>query len=53
VNWLLDPKIFNYLIMALYGLNVGRWAWEGKWVDAAYWLSACAITACITFGYKH
>lgn len=27
---LLDPKIFNYLIMMLYGLNAARWALERK-----------------------
>ena len=50
---LFDPKVFNYLIMALYALNAGRWAWEGKWADVSYWLCALGITATVTFGYKH
>jgi hypothetical protein len=53
MNWLFDPKLFNYLIMTLYGLNVARWAWEGSWKDVCYWLSALAITATITFMYDH
>jgi len=50
---LLDPKFFNYLIMTLYFLNASRWAINCKWVDVCYWLSALAITATVTWGYKH
>lgn len=50
---LLDPRIFNMLIMGMYMLNVGRWLIERKWADACYWASALAITATVTFGYKH
>lgn len=50
---LLDPRFFNYLIMILYGLNVARWACEGKIADVCYWLSALAITATVTFLYNH
>lgn len=54
MTWLFtDPKVFNYAIMALYGLNAGRWAIYNSWADACYWLSALAITATVTFGYKH
>lgn len=53
MSLLLDPKVFNYLIMALYVLNAARWALEGKWADMCYWLSAFAITATVTFGYSH
>lgn len=53
MSWILDPKFFNYLIMILYGLNAGRWAIDGKWPDVAYWISALAITATVTFLYKH
>lgn len=50
---LLDPKFFNYLILTLYGLNAVRWAFAGKIADVCYWLSAFAITATVTFLYKH
>lgn len=50
---LLDPRAFNYLIMVLYALNAVRWAFEGKWADTCYWLSALAITATVTWGYEH
>lgn len=53
MNLLLDPKAFNYLIMVLYFLNAGRWAFEGKWADVCYWLCALGITATVTFGYAH
>jgi hypothetical protein len=51
--WLLDPRIFNFLIMGLYAINALRWAIHGSWADMSYWLSALAITATVTFGYKH
>jgi hypothetical protein len=30
MSLLLDPKVFNYLIMSLYVLNAGRWAFAGR-----------------------
>jgi hypothetical protein len=50
---LFDPRIFNYVIMALYVLNAVRWSIHRSWADAAYWISAWAITATVTWGYKH
>ncbi len=48
-----DPRAFNFLIMALYALSATRWAIAGRYADMCYWLSALAITATVTFGYKH
>lgn len=53
VKWLLDPKLFNYLIMILYALNVARWSYQRSLADACYWGSALLITATVTFLYKH
>ena len=50
---LADPKIFNYVIMVLYALNAARWAYQKNIADCCYWLSALAITATVTFLYKH
>jgi hypothetical protein len=50
---LLDPRIFNYVIMALYLANAIRWAFARSVADVCYWLSALAITATVTFLYKH
>lgn len=50
---LTDPKVFNYVIMILYALNVARWGYAGKIADVCYWLSAFSITATVTFLYKH
>lgn len=52
--WLFtDPKFFNYLIMGLYTINSLRWAYQRNLADCCYWLSALAITATVTFLYKH
>jgi hypothetical protein len=53
VNWLSDPRAFNFLIMTLYALSAIRWGVAGKWADMCYWLSALAITLTVTFGYRH
>lgn len=50
---LLDPKLFNYVIMALYALNAARWAVAGKYADTFYWLGALWLTITVTFFYKH
>jgi hypothetical protein len=50
---LLDPRIFSFVIMALYLMNMVRWAFEKKWADVVYWFAAFLITATVTFGYKH
>ena len=52
-KFLLDPAFFNYVILTLYVLNASRWALDRKWADVCYWLSAAAITATVTFLYKH
>ena len=49
---ILDPKLFNYLIMTLYLINSLWWAYHGKYADMFYWLSALAITATVTWGYS-
>jgi hypothetical protein len=52
-SFLLNPMVFNYTILTLYALNAMRWGVSGKWADMCYWLSAFAITATVTWGYKH
>ncbi len=48
-----DPRLMNCVIMALYAASAIRWGVAGKWADVCYWLSALAITATVTFGYRH
>jgi hypothetical protein len=48
-----DPRLFNFIIMSLYGCSAVWWAWSRSWADMCYWLSALAITATVTFGYRH
>ncbi len=53
MKFLTDPRLFNFVIMTMYGLNIVRWAVAGKLADVCYWASALAITATVTFLYKH
>jgi hypothetical protein len=48
--FLLDPRIFSYVICALNALNAGRWALDGKWLVAVYWLCALGINVCVMIG---
>lgn len=48
-----DPKLFNYFIMSIYLCAAAWWAWHRSPADVCYWLSACAITATVTWGYRH
>lgn len=52
MTWLMDPRVFNVLIMVLYVTAAAWWAWHGKYADTCYSLSAFAITATVTFGYQ-
>lgn len=52
-NVLWDPRVFNFIILTLYGLNILRWAYEGKFVAALYWTGAFIITSAVTFGEVH
>lgn len=51
MTWLLDPKLFNYLIMSLYLINSLQFAARRMWADSSYWLCALGITATVTWGY--
>ena len=53
LNLILDPKIFNYIIIILYVLNSMRWFIYGSIADSCYWLSAMFITVTVTFLNKH
>lgn len=53
MTFLLDPKLFNFIIMGLYLISSARWAIHGNYADMCYWLSAFAITATVTWGYEH
>ncbi len=53
MNFWMEPRIMNFVIMTLYCTNIAVWACHRRWVDCCYWASALAITATVTFGYKH
>lgn len=51
-SFLLDPRVFNYVILTLYLLNSARWGFAGSWGDALYWFAAFQITVAVTWGYQ-
>ena len=50
MKYLLDPRIFNFIIMSLYAVNVVNFAVRREWGHASYWFGALWITASVTFG---
>lgn len=38
MKFITDPRIFSYVIMALYILNACRWAYARSWADVSYWV---------------
>lgn len=53
MHWLLDARLFNFVIMALYGLNIARWLFAANFWAAGYWGCALGLTVIITFGRTH
>lgn len=49
---LLDPKLFNYLILLLFAFATVRWGIEGKWADTLYWACAFGLNVAVTWGYQ-
>lgn len=47
---LLDPRLFNFIIMGLYLLNTCWWAYNKNWPQTLYWCAAFQITAAVTWG---
>ena len=48
---LLDPKLINYVLIALYAANAARWGLHGSWPDTLYWAGALIITGAVTWGF--
>ncbi len=53
MKFLFNPLVFNYVIMSLYAVNAIQFFARRNAADGCYWLSALAITATVTFLYKH
>jgi hypothetical protein len=47
-----DPRIFNFVLVAIYAANAARWAIHGSWPDTLYWVGALIITIALTWGYS-
>lgn len=47
-----DPRIFNFILIAIYAANIVRWGYAGSFADAMYWSGALWITLAVTFGYQ-
>ncbi len=50
---IMDPRLFNLVILFLYALSATRWFIAGSFGDGMYWVSAFMITFTVTFLMKH
>ena len=48
-----DPNLFPKVIIFLYACSSSRYAWQGDWGRATYWIAAALITISVTFMIKH
>jgi hypothetical protein len=46
--WIFDPRIFNYILIALYFLAAVRFAFDKNWIQTGYMISAMSITIFVT-----
>lgn len=49
---LTDPRLFSFVIIGLNLAQAVRFLFLKRWWDAGYWLSAAALTSCVTFRYQ-
>ncbi len=53
MTWLLNPRLFTVIMLALNALAAVRWAFERNWPQAAYWGCAFGLNlAVMTMGAK-
>jgi hypothetical protein len=52
MRFLLDPRLFNIVILVLFGATAIRWAIEKNWGQATYWLAALVLNIAVTFMMK-
>jgi len=50
LNVLLDPRVFNIVLLALFGLATIRWAFAENWAQTLYFAGAFALNWAVTFG---
>lgn len=43
-----DPRLLNFVLLAIYIANSARWAIAKSWSDSLYWLGAFVITTAVT-----
>lgn len=51
MKFLLDPRLFNYLILVLFAFATVRWAFAGNYWESLYWLGAFILNIAVTWGF--
>jgi len=44
-----DPRFFPSVLIVLDLFACCRWAWDGDWRRAVYWLAAAVLTTTVTW----
>lgn len=47
-----DPRLFNYVLIALNAAAALRWTIALRWWEVAYWLAALTLNVVVTWGYQ-
>ena len=49
MTWILNPRIFTVIMLALNALASVRWAFERNWPQSGYWFGALILNTAILF----
>lgn len=52
MTWLLDPRLFNILIIVMFIAAAIRWGFVGNWPQSIYWIAAAVLNVAVTVGMK-
>lgn len=47
-----DPRIFNWLVVALFAAASVRWMFAGHLWQSLYWALGASINAVVTMGFR-
>ena len=49
MSLLLDPRLFNWLIVGMFCIAAVRWAFAGNMPQTTYWIAAAVLNIAVTF----
>lgn len=48
MNFLMDPRAFNVVVIVWFLATALRWSFAGNWLQVGYWVSAAVLNVFVT-----